>query len=205
MRKRIKLGRPGHSAVVAYLALFLALGGSAYAFHLGKNSVGPKQLKKNSVTGPKIKSNAVSGAKIAGNAVDGSKVKDGSLTGSDIQPGSLTGANINQSSLTGVRAGNVTSMAFTGDNSCSPALPLPSGVTSSRTSDGVCLITFPNSISGCTANATIHFRPTKIMLLTVSDRSAQVFTNPNKPNLMSVETYEENALTNLPFDLVLVC
>jgi len=206
MRKRIKLGRPTHSAVVAYLALFLALGGSAYAFHLGKNSVGPKQLKKNSITTAKIKGNAVTAAKIASNAVDGTKVGDGSLTGSDIQPGSLTGAQINQASLTSVRAGNVTSLAFAADGSCSPELPLPSGVSSSRTSTGVCLITFPNSIAGCTASATIHFRPTKGTLMVVTDRSVQVFSSPNaKPNLMAVETYEEKALTNLPFDLVLVC
>ncbi len=50
--------------VVSVLALFVALGGSAYAFHLGKNSVGPKQLKKNAVTTAKIKDGAITGSKV---------------------------------------------------------------------------------------------------------------------------------------------
>jgi hypothetical protein len=71
----MKLGRPSHATVVAYLALFVALGGSAYAAsQLGKNTVGTKQLKKSSVTTAKIKKNAVTGA----------KVKSHTLTGSDI-------------------------------------------------------------------------------------------------------------------------
>jgi hypothetical protein len=53
------------SNVVALLALFVALGGSAYAAtQLPKNSIGPKQLKKNAVTASKIAKGAVTGAKI---------------------------------------------------------------------------------------------------------------------------------------------
>jgi hypothetical protein len=56
--------------VVAYLALFVALGGTSYAAtQLPKNSVGTKQIKKGAVTGK--------------------KVKDGSLTGADINAGTL--------------------------------------------------------------------------------------------------------------------
>jgi hypothetical protein len=51
--------------VVSCLALFVALGGSAFAAtQLAKNSVGSKQLKKNAVTTAKIKKEAVTGAKI---------------------------------------------------------------------------------------------------------------------------------------------
>jgi hypothetical protein len=75
--------------LVAYLALFVALGGSAYAFHLGKNSVGPKQLKKNSVTTAKVKNEAITAA----------KVKRGTLTGANIADGSLTGTQVNASTL----------------------------------------------------------------------------------------------------------
>lgn len=63
--KRVR-SRFSFSNVVALLALFVALGGSAYAAtQLPKNSVGPKQLKKNAVTTAKIKKGAVTGAKIA--------------------------------------------------------------------------------------------------------------------------------------------
>ena len=81
MRKRMKRARPSHTTVVAYLTLFLVLsGGAAYAAsHLGKNSVGTKQLKKNAVTTAKIKKEAVTAA----------KVKKGTLTGTQINASTL--------------------------------------------------------------------------------------------------------------------
>lgn len=56
MEKRLR-PRLTYANVIATLALFLAVsGGAAYAAsHLGKNSVGAKQLKRNAVTGAKIK------------------------------------------------------------------------------------------------------------------------------------------------------
>jgi hypothetical protein len=60
-----RLRAPSPALVISLIALFVALGGSAYAAtRLPKNSVGTKQLKKNAVTGPKIKSGAVTAAKI---------------------------------------------------------------------------------------------------------------------------------------------
>ncbi len=44
--------------VLSVVAVFIALGGGAYAA-LGKNSVGSKQIKKNAVVTSKIKNNAV--------------------------------------------------------------------------------------------------------------------------------------------------
>jgi hypothetical protein len=80
--------RPSHGTVVAYVALFVALGGTTLAAtHLGKNSVGSKQLKKSAVTTAKIKKNAVTGA----------KVKKHTLTGSDInldKLGTVPSANV---------------------------------------------------------------------------------------------------------------
>ncbi len=52
--------------VTAVIALFVALGGGAYAAtSLPKNSVGANQIKANAVTGAKIKNGAVTAAKIA--------------------------------------------------------------------------------------------------------------------------------------------
>ena len=80
-----------YANVMSSIAVFLVLGGATAfaAGHLGKNSVGSKQLKKNAVTSAKIKKNAVTTAKIKNNAVNGAKVKDGSLTGADINLGAL--------------------------------------------------------------------------------------------------------------------
>jgi hypothetical protein len=59
-----------YANVASTLALFVALGGSAFAAtHLAKNSVGTAQLKANAVTG--------------------AKVRDGSLTGADVNASSL--------------------------------------------------------------------------------------------------------------------
>jgi hypothetical protein len=51
----MRIRRPSHATVVAYLALFAALGGSAYAV----SRVGTKDLKPNAVTSPKIKNHTV--------------------------------------------------------------------------------------------------------------------------------------------------
>jgi hypothetical protein len=52
----MRVPRPGHATVVAYLALFVALGGVSYAaLKLPKNSVGSKQIKANAVKSAKVK------------------------------------------------------------------------------------------------------------------------------------------------------
>jgi hypothetical protein len=72
--------RPSPPMVVAVLALFVALGGGAYAATaLPKKSVGAKQIKKNAVTAAKIRKNAV----------NSSKVRDGSLLARDFGTGQL--------------------------------------------------------------------------------------------------------------------
>jgi len=61
IRKRLT-----YANVMSSIAVFLVLGGATAfaAGHLGKNTVGTKQLKKNAVTTAKIKKHAVTGAKI---------------------------------------------------------------------------------------------------------------------------------------------
>lgn len=95
MLKRI--GRRFTSAhVIGLLALFVALGGSAYAV----NSINGALLKRGSVPGSKLKASAVKSAKLADGAitssklaadsVDGSKVADGSIGSADLTPFSFT-------------------------------------------------------------------------------------------------------------------
>lgn len=77
---RLLRPRLTYANVTATLALFLALGGGAYAATaLPARSVGSRELKKDAVTRVKIKSNAV----------DGSKLLDGSVTGTDIREATL--------------------------------------------------------------------------------------------------------------------
>jgi hypothetical protein len=184
------------NVMVTILAFIVLGGGAAYAAsHFGKNSVGSKQLKKNAVTTSKIKNEAVTPEKL----------KAASLTGANIQPGSLTGADINQGSLNSVRASNVTAIAITSDENCTPALPLPSGVTSQRLAVGVCKLTFPQAPSNCAVSATVHLRDLGKVLIIEEERTAQVFDFESDPKSLIVDTYNGTSLGSLPFDLVLVC
>jgi hypothetical protein len=83
--KRLAQRLPSHTTVVAYLCLFVTLGGGAYA----AQKIGTKQLKKNAVTTSRIKNGAVTRQKLKNGAVNGAKVADGSLTGSDVNVASL--------------------------------------------------------------------------------------------------------------------
>lgn len=67
--------RPSPSLVISVLALFVALGGSAYA----ATKIGTKNIKNNAITSAKIKKNAVTTAKIKNGAVTGAKVNAATL------------------------------------------------------------------------------------------------------------------------------
>jgi len=57
--------------VIALLALFVALGGSAYAIHLGKNAVKTRNIKNGAVIESKLAGGAVTSAKLAAGAFGG--------------------------------------------------------------------------------------------------------------------------------------
>jgi hypothetical protein len=80
MRKSL-LRRPSAALVVACVALFVALGGGAYAaFNLPKNSVGSKQIKNGAVVNSKLANNSVATGKIRNGAVTASKINATGLT-----------------------------------------------------------------------------------------------------------------------------
>ena len=72
--------RPNHGTVVAYVALFVALGGT---------SVAAVTIAKNAVVSGSIKDGEVKTADLAANAVTSAKVKAGSLLASDLKAGEL--------------------------------------------------------------------------------------------------------------------
>jgi len=79
---KIPVGRfkPRYANVTSSLALFVALGGGAYAATaLPARSVGATQLKRNAVVRAKIKNNAVNGSKVAINSLTGDDVKETTL------------------------------------------------------------------------------------------------------------------------------
>lgn len=72
--------------VVAYLALFVALGtGTAFA----ADKITSKDIARNAVKAKHIKDGQVRGPELATNAVTGAKVADNSLTGADVDESTL--------------------------------------------------------------------------------------------------------------------
>ena len=90
--------RPTPAGVVAFTALAVAVGGTAYAAGLPRNSVGTAQLRNSAVTGKKL----------AAGSVDARAVRNDSLTGRDIRESSL-GTVPNAAALGGQPASAFTS------------------------------------------------------------------------------------------------
>jgi len=77
MNIRTHIRRPRASLVIASLALFVALGGSATAATL--------------ITGAKVKNGTITGKDIKGSSLTGAKVKNGSLSSSDLSTAAKSG------------------------------------------------------------------------------------------------------------------
>jgi hypothetical protein len=93
--RSVSLRRPSHATVVAYLALFVALAGTAVAAtkiqssDIAKNAVKTKKIANGAVTTPKIASFAVHNSKLADNAVTEEKLAPDSVSGNKIQQASI--------------------------------------------------------------------------------------------------------------------
>lgn len=84
-RPTIDRGRPRHATVVAYLALFVALGGTTWA----AAQIGSNDIKRNAVKSKHIKNKDVKRKDIALDAIGTAQVADDELTGDDILESSL--------------------------------------------------------------------------------------------------------------------
>jgi hypothetical protein len=88
--------KPRHGTVVACLALFLALGGGAYAAAtIGSGDIVNSSLKSIDLKNGK----GVKGADVAQGSLRGPDVRAGSLRGAQLANDSVTGADVNEPSL----------------------------------------------------------------------------------------------------------
>ena len=86
------------SHVVGYIALFVALGGTALALP-GKNTVDSGDIKKKGVKTSDLAPNAVKGSRLAPGAVTSASVSDGALTGTDLAANSVGGPAVDEPTL----------------------------------------------------------------------------------------------------------
>lgn len=77
--------RPSPALVVSIIAIFVALGGTAWATH----KIGSREIQAGAVTAAKIKNGAVIKAKLANGAVSGAKIAPNSVTGKQIDESTL--------------------------------------------------------------------------------------------------------------------
>jgi hypothetical protein len=160
--------RPSFGTVIACLALFIALGGTATALS-GRNTVSSDDIRAGNVrtsdladgavTTPKLDASAVTRSKLHANSVNGSKVGDGTLTGADVAGHSLTGVNINESSLTHINADSLRGSTPI-DFQSAPQVarvdvdPSPSQETTIFNLAGLGKIFVDSGTAGCAAGAT---------------------------------------------------
>jgi hypothetical protein len=85
MFRKVRSYRPSHAVVVAYLALFVALGGSSYA----AVRVGSGQIVNNSIRSKDIRNSNVTTRDLKNNDVRSRDVRNGSLLAGDFAPGQL--------------------------------------------------------------------------------------------------------------------
>ena len=99
----MKVPRPSHATVVAYLALFCAVGGSAYAV----SKVGTADLKRSAVTSDKIKNKSVKGRDLGSNSV-GRRQLRASVEPADLGLASMEFGDCNPTSPSPVECGTIT-------------------------------------------------------------------------------------------------
>jgi hypothetical protein len=137
--KHLMKARPSPAMVVALIALFVALSGTAAALS-GSNTVFSDDVVNNQVRSADVRddtlaSGGLQAVDLRSSSVGSSEVQDDSLTGTDItnlsfadlQPDTLTGGQINESTLGEVPAARQAKLGglgrWTGGGSCDPEGP----------------------------------------------------------------------------------
>jgi hypothetical protein len=120
--------------VVAFVALFMAIGGGSYALaQLPSRSVGSKQLKRGAVKNANLANNAVTGAKIRSNSVTGSDIRESSLSGVASATTAATATNATHANAAGALDRVVYTRAAGAVPPATPSAPDPISTVSGAT------------------------------------------------------------------------
>jgi hypothetical protein len=100
MTSKTRSFRPSPALVIACIALFAALTGSAIAAGVGKNTVRSPQIVDGTIRTVDLRDNAVAAGKIAPDAVDTTEIAENGVASSDVAPDSLTAQDLGPASVT---------------------------------------------------------------------------------------------------------
>ena len=100
MTSKTRSFRPSPALVIACIALFAALTGSAIAAGVGKNTVRSPQIVDGTIRTVDLRDNAVAAGKIAPDAVDTTEIAENGVESSDVAPETLTSADLGAASVT---------------------------------------------------------------------------------------------------------
>jgi hypothetical protein len=109
-----------HTVVAAYVALFTALGGSAYAANvvtsedIADETIQAEDIAPGGVANEELADESVTPHKLRYSSVDGSKVINASLSGVDVANGGLTGYDLADASVKGEDLGLATVQSQSG-------------------------------------------------------------------------------------------
>jgi len=92
--------RPSPALVIACIALFAALTGSAIAAGVGKNTVRSPQIVDGTIRTVDLRDNAVAAGKIAPDAVDTTEIAENGVDSSDVAAETLTAGDLGAASVT---------------------------------------------------------------------------------------------------------
>jgi hypothetical protein len=100
MLRRIRFRRPSHATVVAYLALFVALGGTSAVALSGSNTVFSDDIANDNFNSPTEGQGGLVASDLRAGSVGSSEVANGSLKAEDYGIGSVSGARIQDNNVT---------------------------------------------------------------------------------------------------------
>jgi hypothetical protein len=190
--------------VTSMVALFIALGGSAYAAaQLPANSVGKTQIRssavgkseaaRGSIGRSEVRSSAIGTSEIATNGVGASEIKTSAIGSKEIRDGKVDVADLSPAAqaVNGVtfRAAASDAGAATGGNA----------KTITRTTDpGVYSVDLGTDVSKCQVSATVAGTGATVGFATVTPGAST--------NLLTVSTFDgTGAAANRPFNLLVAC
>jgi hypothetical protein len=197
----IKKLRPSPAMIVATVALFVALGGAAYAgFSLPNNSVRSNHIVNGQVKTADLAVGAVNRARIKNNAVNSIKVADGGLEVADLSAAAQAALKGNAGPAG--PAGTPATTLWAVVNANGTLARGAAGVTSTYSGASFYSVDFPRNVTGCTYVATIGGTSNAYG----GTGEISVYSQNLDPNGVTVVTHNSTgAFADRPFHLAVFC